>query len=175
MPSDPPFDEFEAGVEALIADAVVALLQADTELVAYFATGGGIVPFETDQFLAKDALRAPLLGVAISAVSETRNGEQQAAELETMLSLYLVTEQTHLQNRDGWLRSRVLNRVKGLIQTNDGVLELADHTLLNVALTRFQQVNVLGRLVTQANNLIVTELRAIFSTSIDQSTRESIE
>lgn len=173
--ADVPHDEFGAGVEALIADAILALLAADDELVAYLATGLGIVPFETDLFLATDKLRAPMLGVAISRVAETREGEQQAAQLETEIVFYLLTAQTQLEARDGWLRTRVLNRIKSLVQTNDGVLALADAARLNVALTRFQQVNVLGRLVSQGNNLVVTELKALFLTSIDEATREPIE
>lgn len=172
---DIPHDEFELGVEAQIADAVLAILRADTDLAAYFAAGGGIVGRESDVFFARETIVAPMLAVAINSVSETRSGESQTADLETMLSIYLFLRIETNVAGDSWLRSRIFNRVKALLQTNAGVLTLADGTLLNVALTRFQQLSLLGRLVTQANNVVVAELRALFFTAIDEATREPVE
>ena len=172
---DAPFSSIEAGIDVLIADAVLALLQGDDDLAELFATGGGIVAMESDVFFARDTIKAPLLAVVLAGADEKRVGSVQAADLETLLSLYLFTRQETSTAADGHLRARVWNRVKSLIQTNSGVLELADHTLLNCALTRFQQTNLLGRLTTQGNNVLVSELRALYSTEIDEATREPIE
>jgi len=116
------------------------------------------------------SLRAPALLVTLAGLDETRIGSAQYAELETIVDLWLVTAAETSTTSQEWLRARIVNHIKALLQTEQGTLRDADGARITEALTRFQRTLLAGRL--RGTNLVVTQLRCLWRSDIDQSTRE---
>jgi hypothetical protein len=145
---------------------------ADAALASYFATGSGILPLESEVLFDAGvvSLRAPALLVTLAGLDETRIGSAQYAELETIVDLWLVTAAETSTTSQEWLRARIVNHIKALLQTEQGTLRDADGARITEALTRFQRTLLAGRL--RGTNLVVTQLRCLWRSDIDQSTRE---
>lgn len=163
---------FGWSVDTRIADAVLRKLRADAALASYFATGSGILPLESEVLFDAGvvSLRAPALLVTLAGLDETRIGSAQYAELETIVDLWLVTAAETSTTSQEWLRGRLVNHIKALLQTEQGTLRDADGARITEALTRFQRTLLAGRL--RGTNLVVTQLRCLWRSDIDQSTRE---
>lgn len=164
--------DFPWSVDTLIAEAVLRTLRADDDLADYFATGSGILALESEVLFDAGALslRAPALLVTLSGLDEVRIGTAQYAELETVIDLWLVTAAETSTNPQEWLRARLVSYIKGLLQVEQGTLRDAEGNRLTEALTRFQRTLLAGRL--RGTNLVVTQLRCLYRSDIDQSTRE---
>ncbi|MCL4838796.1 MAG: hypothetical protein KJ058_12615 [Thermoanaerobaculia bacterium] len=171
--TDPtPHPQFDWSVDTLIAEAVVRTLRADTVLSAYFGSGMGILPIESEVFFDAGvlSLRAPALLVSLAGLDEVRIGSAQYAELETVVDLWLVTAAETSTTSQQWLRARIVNYIKALLQTEQGTLRDSDGNRITEALTRFQRTLLSGRL--RGTNLVLTQLRCLYRSDIDQSTRE---
>lgn len=166
------YDEFPWSVDTLIAEAVLSTLRADTNLSTYFGSGMGILPIESEIFFDAGvlSLRAPALLVSLAGLDEVRIGSAQYAELETVVDLWLVTAAETSTATQQWLRARIVNYIKALLQTEQGTLRDSDGNRITEALTRFQRTLLAGRL--RGTNLVLTQLRCLYRSDIDQSTRE---
>ena len=163
---------FDWSVDTLIAEAVLRTLRADSALSTYFGSGLGILPIESEIFFDAGvlSLRAPALLVSLAGIDEVRIGSAQYAELETVVDLWLVTAAETSTTSQQWLRARIVNHVKALLQEEQGTLRDAEGNRLTEALTRFQRTLLAGRL--RGTNLVLTQLRCLYRSDIDQSTRE---
>lgn len=171
MSPAPLWSEFEPDVTALQADAVLAKLRGDEDLVAFF--DAGIVPLEVEQlFLEKSSLRANTLGVSIGPQVERRIGTAQLAELEQAIDLFLLTSSSDARTSTSWLRPRVVARIKSLLQEEGGVLRDPEGNLIAEALTRFERLDFQGRV--RGSNLIVTGLRVVYYADLDQRLRDEL-
>ncbi len=122
----------------------------------------------------REALASRVIGVAaLACLAGTtvadRSGLLQRMGL-TLGDLWLVTAAETSTTSQEWLRARIVNHIKALLQTEQGTLRDADGARITEALTRFQRTLLAGRL--RGTNLVVTQLRCLWRSDIDQSTRE---
>jgi len=170
MPETLPYPEFELDVVASIGDAALVALRSDAELLAFFATGGGIVEIESERIsIDVSSVKAPLLGVSLGPVRERRIGNDDYTELAVALDLLLLTPYENARGTQRWLRPRLVNRIKARLAANHGQLEDAEGNLLTEALIEFERLDFTGAL--KGRNVIATLLRAVFRADIDQIDR----
>lgn len=170
-----PHAEFAPDVVAKIGDAVLARLRADAGLVAFFAVGEGIVDVEAERLALQGAsIKAPMLGVALGPNEERRIGNDNYTELKTAVDLILLTEVEQPRGANGWLRARLVNRVKALLAADSGTLLDDEGNRITEALVEFSRLDfgAFGGVLAQQKRVVVTALRATYQSNIDQISRE---
>jgi len=172
VPDPSPHPEFGWSLDAEIAEAVLRTLRADSDLAAWTGKGMGILPIESEIFFDAGvlSLQAPAILVALSGLDEVRIGSNQYAELETMVDIWIVTAAETSTTSQDWLRARVVNHIKTLLQVEQGMLRNASGERITEALARFQRTLLAGRL--RGTNLVLTQLRCLWTSDLDQTTRE---
>lgn len=166
-----PAAAFDAGIVARGAAAVLALLEGNAKLVAYFATGDNIYATETE-LLAFDAgsLKAPGLGVAIGPESERAIGNANCGELAFAIDMLLYTSVDDRRTTNNWLRARVVNEIKATVAANAGELYDALGVQITEARWEFDRLDFRGRL--RGTSVLLTPLRLTLYADFNRVTRE---
>lgn len=170
-----PHAEFAPDIAAKIGDSSLARLQADADLVAFFATGEGIVAIEAERIALQGAsIKAPMLGVALGPSEERRIGNDNFTELRTAVDVFILTELEQTRGTNDWLRARLVNRVKMRMAADSGTLLDEEGNRITEALVEFSRLDfgAFGGVLAQQKRVVVTALRATYQSDIDQISRE---
>jgi len=139
--------EFELDLAARAGDAVLALLQGDDDLAAYFRS---IQPVEVED-LAMLEVHPPELCVLIPDTDSVVVANADTGQLTIAVELLMFHEASASRGNRRWLRHRIAAHIKRLIYSSAAGGRLSDGTGdITEALTRFGRVPFLGRLVSGA-------------------------
>jgi hypothetical protein len=160
--------------QTLIADIGTALLeklQADDSLRGYFRE---IVDVELEDVYLSSGYSTPALLVSLDEMQEVPQLSGRA-DLTTVWQLSIVTEQLNARGTGGFLRARVIERIKAVLMGEaGGVLRDGDGNLITEALTLFQRVGrpILVPSAAGTASTIRTPLAVVYTSKIEASTRE---
>jgi len=158
------YPEFPFSPSAKLALGVLHLLKADAPLSRF--TEGKILAFELEDLMREGNLSAGTLGVCIHSTVEERSGANRASRLETALLLGLTTAVSDRQGTRDFLRDRVLDHIKALIESTRGEVHYEGEVVSSATLTFERPAD--ARL---GPSLLFTPLRVVFEQNIHAETR----
>ena len=162
--------EFPLSPSAKLGLAVVELLRGDSALLEF--VGGRVDDYEVESLIRDGSLQAPSIAVLISATREQRVGANRRAEIETAIFVGLVSRIAGERTTShGFLRERVVDYIKGLIEQESGVLRYEGECVSTgvLRLERPPDTRIAD------GTLILTPLRCVFKQPIRSNTREIIQ
>lgn len=170
-----PNPEFGDSIHGRIANAVIAKLRADAELVAY--ADGGIDGWEVDALIRASAakepggvsIKAPLIAVIPDGLDVRPSGSNEGGKLESLMTIALVTRLQDARNGDNWSRLRVAQRIGTILSADMGQLYdgIGMDQLLTHRLIAFQRQPQPIRL---SDDLLLHEIKVQHKTTIDMPT-----
>lgn len=158
--------EFAHDLIPKIGDAILRALRGDQVIANYFTE---ISDAESEAVWLAGSWQAPALIVSLDGVDEDPllSG---SADLTTAWQLTVVTRVRTASGTDGWLRTRVIERIKATLMRDNGILEDENENRITEALTRFQRVA--EPLISADQATIRTPLTVVYQSQITALTRE---
>lgn len=168
-----PYPDLALDITGEIADAVLRMLRADTDLETVF--GNRIYETELERLATDRAgtYQGHTLLVALGPVAEIRAGNGGYTELLTGVDLFYLSPMTQTEGTQRWLRARVFHAIKLCLMAEEGTLRDGSNARITEALKRFERLDFNGRLRADSN-IIVTAFRVTFVSYIDEATRTFI-
>lgn len=163
---------FPLSLEARCAEALLAALRADVDLVAWLGGESKIEGIEIEDLRLTGDVHAPELWIAIDSSEETRQASG-TADHQVTLAVILVTAHSTQSTRT-WVRSSLLGHVKRIVRSLEGgVLRDVDSgEPLTDSLTSFERLRS-GRL-RQQPTVLVTTLLVAFVAFVDELTGDPV-
>lgn len=163
--------DLEWSVDALLLRAVHAKLVGDAPLVAFAA--GGIHRIEHPDLWVQGDWLVPCLTIDLESSLEVVAGNDGLGRIETTIRIGLYTQMLSTGGDDDSLRSRVLDRIKGIVRRGDdglGMFHDPDGNGLHLPLVKFLTDARAGRLRTKPKTLY-NELRFTVLSDVQGRTR----